>query len=131
MNLTRGRVIGLSFLATAILVALVFALNGSGTTGCKSEWVKCADKSKFDLSRVRSACKREAAKRARYGTPEWPEFPFMLSRADIDPVLTGIVKLLEEYAKFQNVYGAMARSRVDCEYDLLADRVTDLTISEW
>jgi hypothetical protein len=135
MNLTTGRVIGgLSFLVAAILI-FVIALNRSGTTGCKSDWRKCANESdmlnNFDLSPIKSACKQEAAHRAKYGTPEWPQHAFALTAADTDTYRTGIVKMFEGHAKFQNVFGAMVRSRVECEYHLLAERVINLTISEW
>ena len=40
-----------------------------------------------------------------------------------DYVKTGRVVVIEPDARFQNGFGAMARSRVECTYDLNTDKV--------
>jgi hypothetical protein len=98
---------------------------------CKSDWTKCADNremaNNFDgYHKAEYACKRQATDLAKYGTPEWPWFAFGSFYPGPN---TGIVTLIEPDAKFQNGFGAMAHSRVECEYDFRTEKVTNVTIS--
>jgi hypothetical protein len=42
----------------------------------------------------------------------------------------GKAVLLESDAQFQNKFGAWAHVRIECSYDLVQERVTDVSISE-
>jgi len=101
-------------------------------TACKADWTKCVDNSEmannFDgYHKAEYACKRQATDLAKYGTPEWPWFAFGSFYPGPN---TGTVTLIERDAKFQNGFGAMARSRVECQYDFRANKVVDVTISQ-
>ena len=45
-------------------------------------------------------------------------------------VESGLVVAIEPDAKFQNTGGTMVRSRVTCTYDLPAQRVVNVVVSE-
>jgi hypothetical protein len=101
---------------------------------CVSDWAKCADNSDManhnsSWSSAQVACKDEAADRAKYGTPEWPWFAFSSFYPGTNYSTTGIATLIEPDAKFQNGFGAMARSRVICQYDLRTKKVISVAIS--
>ena len=82
-------------------------------------------------SKVEVACKWAANKQAKYGEPKWPwVFYFSHYHPGTNYVSSGVVVAIEPEAQFQNGYGAMVHSRVVCTYDLRAQRVTDVVISE-
>jgi hypothetical protein len=98
---------------------------------CKTDWSKCADNADIannfeGYSSAGRACRRQAEDMAKFGTPEWPWFAF---GSFYPGPITGIVTLIEPDAKFQNGFGAMARSRVVCKYDLRSKTVIDVTVS--
>jgi hypothetical protein len=81
---------------------------------------------------VKTACKRDAEKNARYGTPQWPGFwqggSFGNFRPGMDYVSTGVVTAIEPDAQFQNGYGAMVHSTVICKYDLAHESVISIDV---
>jgi hypothetical protein len=131
-----GLFVGVSVLVILVLYILV-GLVGTSTPvapTCKSDWTKCADNrdmaNNFDgWFHVQYGCKTAATDRAKYGTPEWPSF-FFSSFYPGTNFSTGIVTLIEPDAKFQNGFGAMVHSRVQCEFDLRADKVINVTIGQ-
>ncbi len=54
--------------------------------------------------------------------------PFTYFRSGSDYPKTGKAILGEHDAQFQNAFGAMVHSTVECTYDLNAKEVTDVTI---
>lgn len=137
-----------SYIVTAVAViigALIFMSpkdNSTNTSSakqtaaspCVSDWAQCADNSDManhysNWSSAQTACKYEAADRAKYGTPEWPWFAFSSFYPGANYSTTGVAALIEPDAKFQNAFGAMARSRVICQYDLRTKKVIDVAIS--
>jgi len=102
---------------------------------CHSDWSKCKDNDELANNyspwmRAKLACKSEANTQVRYGSPEWPWLPFGTFRGGEDYVTSGIAILIEPDAQFQNGFGAMVHSRVECTYDLRAKRVINVDISE-
>ena len=63
--------------------------------------------------------------------PQWPWIPFdyLLHGAGDGPV-TDQITLVEPNAKFSNGYGAMAKVRVTCLYDLKNKTVVQIDIDE-
>jgi hypothetical protein len=101
---------------------------------CRSDWTQCADNERLvnnysDWSTVQVACKTAANDRAKYGTPEWPWFPFGTFYKGGNYVTSGIAVAVEPDAQFSNGFGAKVHSRVTCTYDLRAKRVTQVDIS--
>jgi hypothetical protein len=133
--------LGLGALCVAFLEVISIKVNGpprwsasQAPPTCKSDWTKCADNrdmaNNFDgWFHVKFGCKTAATDRAKYGTPEWPTF-FFSSFYPGTNYSTGIVTLIEPDAKFQNGFGAMVHSRVQCEFDLRADKVINVTIAQ-
>jgi hypothetical protein len=102
--------------------------------GCRTDWTKCANDAELvdkysGWTRVETECKSEADSRARYKTV-WPPVPFGTFLKGNENVTSGIVVAIESDAQFQNGFGAMVRSRVACTYDLRAQRVISVDISE-
>jgi hypothetical protein len=109
--------------------------NAKPADPCNSDWSKCADNSQMannfkEWSRGKVACKYAANEKARYGTPVWPWLAFSSFYPGTNYVTSGIAVLIERDAQFQNGFGAMVHSRVECTYDLRAEKVTDVIISE-
>ena len=100
---------------------------------CKTDWTKCADnadmannfKGWFD---VKYDCWKQAADMAKYGTPEFPSLFYFSSFRPGTDFSTGKVTVIENDAKYQNGFGAMARSRVVCDYDLNTHKVINVKI---
>jgi hypothetical protein len=106
-----------------------------GPPSCKSDWHLCVDNSDFannydDRFKIKSACKRAAEDRAKYGDVEWPWLAFSSYIPGDDYPKTGIIKVAEKDAKFTNGFNAKVRSFVSCTYDLNSNKVTDIVITE-
>jgi hypothetical protein len=102
---------------------------------CKKNWNSCADNEQLvnewhDWSRVQSACKMAANDQAKYGDPEWSWLPFSKFLKGDDYVKRGKATAIDTDAKFKNGFNASLRVRVTCQYDLRADRVINVSISE-
>ena len=100
---------------------------------CTADWQKCVDNEDLinhfrgvGLAKVK--CKDEATDKAKYGTPEWPWFAFGRFLRGNDFPKTGTITIVENAAKFQNAFGAMAHVKVYCDYDLKAEKVTSVSI---
>ncbi len=102
---------------------------------CKSDYHLCRDNSdlvnNFDgIIAAQVACKEATDEHVQYGSPDWPWFIYFSSFfPGHNYAKHGIVDLIDDRVKIQNRYGAMARSRVVCEYDLQAKKVTMLLIN--
>lgn len=97
---------------------------------CESDWRKCSDNKQLvnsyrGISQARSACKSAAEDRAKYDT-KFPWVYFGSFSTDGDDYKTGRLKLVEKDAKFQNSYGAMARTTIECLYDLNQKKVVNV-----
>jgi len=114
--------------------ALYKAVNGAKPS-CKSDWKLCADNADLmnnfnGITRVTIDCKRAAQKLAKYGDPKFPWLSFGAFFTGNDYVKTGIVTAIEKEAQFQNGFGAWANSAVSCKYDLNANKVLDVSVSQ-
>lgn len=136
--------IGKSIFVAAVIgggLGLYFVLGSPGKdekkviTGCTSNWRLCADNGDLvnnylsDHS-AQSACKDEAEKLARYGSPKFPWLYFFdtFNRGNDYP-RTGIAVLFEKDAQFSNAFGAMVHSTVTCTYDLNQNKVLNVSIA--
>lgn len=70
-----------------------------------------------------------AERAAKFGTPEFPWLAFGTFHKGRDYVDTGIAYAYEDDAKFQNGFGAMVHSVVQCKYDLTLHQVLDVQIT--
>lgn len=98
---------------------------------CKTDWSKCTDnRDLMDNNKAMGdasyQCKVAAAELARYGTPEFSRVPFSTFYIGSDYITTGIAKLVDKGARFQNGFGAMQHMRVTCTFDLRENKVTDV-----
>jgi hypothetical protein len=91
---------------------------------CRTDWKKCKDNGAIIHAsagiHARTECKFAADKLAKYGTPEWPGFPaysFNTFNSGKSALITGHMLLVENDAKFKNIFGAMAHVKVTCEYN--------------
>jgi hypothetical protein len=101
---------------------------------CESDWRKCIDNKQLvnnyrGISQARSACKSAAEDRAKYET-KFPWVNFGGFYTDGDDYKTGRLKLVEKDAEFQNSYGAMVRTTVECLYDLNQKKVVNVNTRE-
>jgi hypothetical protein len=136
----------IKFIAGLVIVGAIFggAFKNSTTetepakpaNPCKADWTQCVDNADMannnsDYSRAHYDCKDAATKLAKYGTPEWPwlvSFGAFLKGNDY--ATKGVAVMIENDARFQNGFGAMAHVKVRCEYDLRAKKVIDIIITE-
>lgn len=117
----------------AVGLGVIGGIADSSGPLCKLDWTKCTD-NKDMANNYRGwvaavvDCRRETENRARYGTPDWPwpSFSFFQPGSNYN---SGIATLIEPKAKFQNGFGAMAHSRVVCQYDLRTKKVVSVEIS--
>ena len=98
---------------------------------CVSDWSKCVDVPALannwkGFTSARVECKMAAEERAKYET-KWSWGPFS---PDVGKIVNGVVTLVDDEARFQNGYGAMARVKVFCKYDLQSAKVLDVSILE-
>jgi hypothetical protein len=99
---------------------------------CVTDFLQCANNSDMannysGWDRAKSDCQSAAEKLAKYGTPEWPSYSWAgFYRGD--DYKSGVIRLFEANAKFQNAFGAMARVHVACQYNLKTMQVLDIGI---
>lgn len=121
--------------ATLLACALtVLPLAAQAQPKCKTDWRQCHDNTdlatNFHGTRMAAAsCHVAAIDQARYGTPTFPLVPFGVFRTGTDGPRTGMITLIENDAKFQNSFGAMARAKVTCRYNLSTETVVSITIT--
>jgi len=101
---------------------------------CVSNWRKCDDTSDLvenndHIKMARQRCESAAARQANYGEPEFPFFSFTSYYSDEKAIEKGKVTLLEDQAKFENQYGAMAKVEARCIYDLESKSVVSFDIN--
>jgi hypothetical protein len=109
--------------------------SASTAATCVADWSKCTDNSEMannykGWTHAHYECKRAAEEQAKYGDPKWPWLAFGTFYKGDDYVKTGIGRLVEPKAQFQNGFGAWARVEVVCSYDLRADKVQRVLINE-
>lgn len=99
---------------------------------CAENWKNCTDNGQLinlsSYAHISTDCKIAATRQAKYGDPDFPSSPFQTYLKGRDYIDNGVAVLIEEGAKFQNVYGTKERSKVVCRYDLNAKEVTKVTI---
>jgi hypothetical protein len=102
---------------------------------CRDDWTKCVDNedmahnySKMDEARL--ACEIKLEHSVRYGTPEYWYVRFNSFFIGGDFPKTGIVKIVDDRVKIQNVFGAKVNSRVECWYDFNKKVATIVSVSE-
>ena len=100
---------------------------------CKKDWKQCVDNAMLineysGMYKVKAACQVEANSRAKYGKPDWSWVPFGTYYKGKRYIDTGVVEVVDNTVKFQNGFGAMKRSTVNCKYDLNSNKITALSI---
>jgi hypothetical protein len=102
---------------------------------CKTDWHQCRDNTDLVensnlIIGAQIACKSKANELAKYGDPEWPWLPFGTYFKGSEAPKTGILRLVEKEAKFQNAFSAMAHVAVDCTYDLGNNSVINVAVDQ-
>lgn len=101
---------------------------------CREDWSKCETQSDLinnyqGISLAKVMCKMQAEEMAKYGDPDFPWLSFFDTfYKNEKSYQSGRVTLIEPAAKFQNVFGAMAKTRVTCLYDLRTETVVSINI---
>jgi hypothetical protein len=104
------------------------------SNSCQRNWHACKDNTDLmnnytDLTHWRVQCLFAAKQAAKYGDPTFPShFYFSSFHGNGDYVGDGIAVLIEPDARFQNAFGAMVHSHVECTYDIRADKVTNIEV---
>jgi hypothetical protein len=118
-----------------LIIGSIGGGNGKATNSqCSQDWSKCKDNSELvnnyqHMSEIDSKCETAAKKEARYGNPDFPLIAFGTFHKGTDYIETGTLILYEDDAQFQNGFGAMVHSNVECTYDLKSRNVTNIYIS--
>jgi len=115
------------------LVILAGCSGDDDETECVSDWSKCADNkdliSNYDgMIDATTDCQIAAEKLAKYGDPEWDWSRFGKYYDGKDYVNTGKIIIVDNRVKFQNGFGAMKKSTVECSYDLKSEKVLNIDI---
>ncbi len=102
---------------------------------CRDHWSRCRDnhdvlKTYPAIGEAQVACKSRANSMASYGNPDWPGLPFRETVSGTQAPRTGIITLMEDQARFQNGFGAMARVVVLCSYSLRDRVVVDVKVQQ-
>jgi hypothetical protein len=118
-----------------LLIAIVLLIPKPEDTPCQADWRKCKDNADVadnyrGMFGARFDCRSAAERLARFGKPQWPDQFFTRFKPGADATDSGKILLFEPEALFQNGYGAMAHTRLACEYDLAAQRVIDVQWSQ-
>jgi len=115
------------------LVMLVGCSGEDNETECESDWSKCADNKELinnydGMSGAKAGCQIAAEKLAKYGDPEWDWSKFGKYYNGKEYVNTGKITIVDNRVKFQNGFGAMKKSTVECRYDLKLEKVLNVDI---
>jgi hypothetical protein len=134
---------GIGCLAVIAIFILIAIIGGShkdhetdtSSSPCKGNWQQCSDNADMannysNWDHAQFACKEEAIKEARFGTPKWPWLAFGSFLKGSDYPTSGVAVLIEPDAQFQNGFGAMVHSRVVCKYDLRSEKVLSVIVME-
>ncbi len=119
---------------TATSVTSAAGVRTNPKVNCTAHYTDCKDNSDLvnnygKIGEIQAACQYATNDHVRYGNPDWPWLPFDSFFAGKDDVQTGVVRLLETNVQIQNGFGAMAHSRVVCDYDLRTGTVVLLNIN--
>ena len=138
-------------IAFGIVGFIIFAMVTAGKTiqenervreqanpTCKSDWSKCKDNSDLahnweGFSRAQVDCQNATNDRAKYDTPKYTSgYPgyFSSFRDDNSANKTGKMLVIDKDVKMQNGFGAWARTKVYCEYDLRDKKVLNISIDD-
>lgn len=107
-------------------------------TGCAGNYKSCKDNAdlinNYDqmgkIFDAKVACKRAIGDHVKYGSPEWGALVgFGSYRRGDDFPKTGIIMLVDDNVKIQNMYGTKVNSTVACEYDLNYRKVLTIVIN--
>jgi hypothetical protein len=130
-------------LAAALLCAAASLIGCDETTeshaadlasnSCSQNWHVCKDNTDLmnnykELIHWRVGCMMAAKEAARFGEPTFPSHYFSSFHGKGDYVGTGFAVLIEPDARYQNGFGAMAHSHVECTYDIAGDKVTNIEV---
>ncbi|ADH91576.1 hypothetical protein Snov_4311 [Ancylobacter novellus DSM 506] len=101
---------------------------------CRKDYKSCASQEQLvdiyeGMTQAQTSCKRAARKLARFGDADIPFFAFGTYFPYEGSAKSGKISLIEEDARFQNVYGAMQRVKLKCYYDLETREVVEVTAS--
>ena len=133
MSFGRSAAIGVFGLMVLAAISHNNEPSAPEVPSCKSDWTLCTDNSDMannwhGWTHVQAACEIAAEKSAKYGTPEWPWLAFSSFLKGDDYPKTGIVKAMEDEAKFKNMFNASVKSKVICTYNINTETVTDIQV---
>jgi len=120
-----------SFVAVGVL-GYGFLYATSQPHPCVGDWTRCANNFELthasdDLVTARGLCAIQAAKLAKFGTPEFSQKPFQNYEPEDNSFKTsGIATMIEPNARYQNMYGAMVHHIVTCKFDLRTKQLVDI-----
>jgi hypothetical protein len=112
--------------------------NDNQATGCAGNYRSCKDNAdlinNYDpmgkMIDAKVACKQAIRDHVKYGSPEWGALSqFGSYRRGDDSPKTGIIMLVDENVKIQNMYGAKVNSTVACEYNFNSVKVLTIVIN--
>jgi hypothetical protein len=127
-----------AFLFTGMMLVEKDRVREQANPTCISDWSKCKDNS--DLARnwsgfaeVQVDCKYATNDRAKYDTPQYTSgYPgyFSSFRSGNSAIETGKMLVIDNDVKMQNGFGAWARTKVYCEYDLRNKKVLNISTAD-
>ena len=94
---------------------------------CHDDITLCKDnadviKNFKNVSYAINMCKKAAAEKAKWGTPQWSDDIFPYYNTGNDFPKTKIIEITDRNARFSNGFGAMSKATVDCVYDFNNDK---------
>ena len=102
---------------------------------CADNYKACSDNAAVinnyrGIGDAQFACKTAVDDHVKYGSPDWSWlYQFGKFYGGDDFVKTGIIRIIDDTVKIQNMYGAMEHSQVECEYDLNSKKVLQISIN--
>lgn len=104
----------------------------AATSGCASDWHKCADNAELareygDWKNIPRLCRQAAESDPQFGSPQWQDNAFTTVLPGKVYVMEGKVAVAEPDVAFISSDNVM-RAKVVCEYDLAQRKVTNLIV---
>jgi hypothetical protein len=120
-----------------VIAVLVVLQHNGGTTNepasCVNDYRKCTDNAdvvnnNLDAKYAGGLCSSEVDDHVKFGSPKWPWVKFGKFRTGSDFPRTGEIWVIDDEVQIQNMYGAMARTTVQCNFDLASRKVIEIGI---
>lgn len=120
-----------------VIAMLIVLQHKGGTTNesatCVNDFRKCTDNAdvvnnNLDAKYAGGLCRSEVDDHVKYGSPKWPWVKFGKFHTGNDFPRTGEIWIIDDEVQIQNMYGAMARTTVQCKFDLASKKVIEIGI---